>query len=122
MDISGPNIPTGLAARTTTAQQSYAAKPPAQKNRQTDVLPATDQYRPSTDAIIDAEYVDLYSPIRRPPEQPNQWRNLLVEENKVPEPPSTEAKNDNRNQQIIARYGQNTSDFPFPGSFVNLLA
>jgi hypothetical protein len=103
------------------AQQSYAAAPLAQKNRQTAVFPATDQYRSTSESIIDAEYVDLYSPVRHPPEQQNQWRNLIVEEKKTPSTRSDESATDKRHQQLIVRYGQNNNDFPLPGSFVNLL-
>jgi hypothetical protein len=121
VDIRGLNITTGLEARAATTQQSYVATPPAQKNRQTAVFTATDQYRSTSESIIDAEYVDLYSPVRHPPEQQNQWRNLIVEEKKIPSTRSDESEADKRHQQLIARYGQNSNDFPLPGSFVNLL-
>lgn len=121
MDISAFNIPTGLAARVAAAQQSYAAPPAAPKNRLTAVLPAADRYLPAADSIIDAEYVDLYSPIQHPTEQPDKWRNLIVEKEDKPAPQSAESGTDQRNQQLIARYGQNSSDFLLPGSFVNLL-
>lgn len=122
MNISEPNITTGLMPRATTAQQKHAASAPAQKNRQNSALPGTDQYRPASDAIIDAEYVDLYNPIRSPTEQQNRWQNLIVEEEKIRARRSADSGVDKRNQQRIASYGQNSSDFLSPGSFVNLLA
>lgn len=122
MNISGLNIPAGLTARATTAQQNDAASTPAQKNRLAPTLPATDQYRPASDSIIDAEYVDFHSPIRPPTEQQIQWRNLIVEEEETPELQSTQSGIDKRHQLRIASYGQNSSDILSPGRFVNLLA
>ncbi len=122
MNVNGPNISAGLAARVTTAQQGHAAPPVVPKNRQPTVAPATDQYRSTPLPIIDAEYVDLYTPIRRPPEQQNQWRNLIVEEDTASIPQAAESGDDRRNQQLIARYGQQRNDLPSPGSFVNLIA
>lgn len=121
MNFSGSDITAGLATRTVTPQQGYAAPPSTTKDRQATVAPATDRYRSASQPIIDAEYVDLYKPIRRPPEQPNQWRSLILEE----DPPvnSYAAKNvmNERNQQLIARYEQNVNDLPLPGSLFNLL-
>jgi hypothetical protein len=94
----------------------------ASKNRQATVAPARDQYRSAPQPIIDAEYVDTYSPVQRPDEQHNQWRNLIVEENAAVKPQAATSGFSDRNQELIARYQQNFNDLPSPGSFVNLMA
>lgn len=122
MNIGGLNIPAERAARGPTVQQNHTAPLTATKNRQSSVSLPTDRYRTASDAIIEAEYVDLYSPIRRPPEQQNQWRHLIIEgQSSAPEQGAKPAA-DKYSQQLIARYGQHSSDFPLPGSFVNLFA
>jgi hypothetical protein len=118
----GLNIPAQQASRAATTQQGYAAAPPASGTPQAAVSPVTDQYRSASQPIIEAEYVDLYNPIRHRPEQLNQWRNLIVERQDAPTPQAAGSDADNRNQQLVARYGQHSSDLPLPGSFINLLA
>ncbi|MBD1399210.1 hypothetical protein [Pelovirga terrestris] len=112
----------GLAARAITTQQGHAAPPVTPKNRQATVASATDRYRSTSQPIIDAEYVDLYNPIRRPPAQQNQWRNMILEEDTPVHSYTAKYGISERNQQLIERYGQNLNDLPSPGSFVNLLA
>jgi hypothetical protein len=121
VNFSGSDITAGLATRVATTQQGYAALPAAPKNRQVTAAPATDQYRSASQPIIDAEYVDLYNPIRRPPEQQNQWHNLILEEDTPVKPYPAKTGISERNQQLITRYQQNFNDLPLPGSFVNLM-
>ena len=121
MDLSRSDI-TGLGTRIAPTQQGYATPPVSSKNRKETVAPATDQYRSTSQPIIDAEYVDLYSPIRRPPEQQNQWRNLIIERDARAKQYTSQTGMSERNQQLIARYQQNVNYLPAPGSFVNLMA
>jgi hypothetical protein len=122
VNFSGSNITAGLASRVAITQQGYAAPPVASKSRHATVVPAKDQYRSTSQPIIDAEYVDINSPVRHPHEQQNQWRNLIVEEKTTVKPQTATSGPNDRNQQLIARYQQNFNDLPSPGSFVNLMA
>lgn len=122
MNISGSDITAGLAPRVATTQQGQTAPPIVSKNCQAALAPAAAHHRSASQPIIDAEYVDLYSPVRRPPEQQNQWRSLILE-NDPPIKSYTEKNGTSqRHQQLIARYEQNASDPLSPGSFINLIA
>ncbi len=122
MNIGGLTISAGSAARSTTPQQGQAVASPAHKNRHSAIGTASDQYRSAPQQVIDAEYVDLYSPSQRPPEQLNQWRQLVIEKTGTHESRDRESGADERTRQLIARYGHNSSNLPLPGTFVNLIA
>lgn len=121
MDIKGHNLAAGPTVRTATGQQDHVAPTPAHKNHRSDTLRSTDRYLNTSVAIIEAEYVDLYSPIRRPPQQQNQQHSLIVEKEQSPDLQSAEPGANKRNQQLISRYGQGY-DLPLPGSYLSLLA
>jgi len=119
--IGQQNITAGQATRVAPTQQGNAAAPVTPKVRQSPATPAADQYRPAPLPIIEAEYVDLYSPVRSPIEQLKQWQNMIIEEDRKPGHHPTKSDVNGRHLQLIARYEQHSSDLPSPGSFVNLM-
>lgn len=121
MIIGQHDITAGSTARVVTAQQGYAAAPVVPKTRQSPALPAADQYQSASQPIIEAEYVDLYNPVRRSTEQLKQWQSMIVEDGPKQDPQPTQSDVNGRNLQLIARYEQHSNDLPSPGSFVNLM-
>lgn len=123
MNISGADIPSELVNRATRPQQPAGTSLPVQKVRYSPASGGSVQHKASSESIIDAEYVDLYQPLQRPPEQTHHWRNLIVEADKdlVSKTPQS-LKAPPHQQQMIERYGDQTIDTPLPGSYLNLIA
>ncbi len=121
MVIGQHNITAGSADQAATTQLGYAAVPVTPKTRPSPATLVADQYQSASQPIIEAEYVDLYSPVRRPIEQLSRWQNMIVEEEPKSHQQPTKPDVNGRNLQLIARYEQHSNVLPSPGSFVNLL-
>lgn len=121
MNISGTHIPSELVTRVTRSQQPPGTSLPPQKVRHPTAPAGTEPHKNSSEPIIDAEYVDLYHPIRRPAEQNHHWRNLVVEfdENLASKSPQS-LMTDPHRQQMIERYNDHFDDTPPPGSHLSI--
>lgn len=122
VSISAAYIPSELVAQETRTRQPVGTPPTTAKGRQPATPVGAQQQRTAAESIIEAEYVDLYQPLRRPPDNSQHWRTLLVEPDEektgvMPRP----SDSDPRIEKMIRRYGEHAKDLPRPGSHFNLI-
>ena len=94
-------------------------EPAGQVDRQQRLLRANDSYEKNAASaqVIDAEYVDLYTPKNRTPQQA---QNLdILSEAEVPE---TEAATQSLEQPTTEKYQLQAPDTPPPGTYINYFA
>ncbi|MFO7766545.1 MAG: hypothetical protein R6V33_08955 [Pelovirga sp.] len=122
MTIGDAYIPSELATRATRLQHPAGGALPSHKARQVPASGGSEQHKTTSESIIEAEYVDLYQPTPRPPEQNQHWHSLIVEDDKnlVSITPQS-LKPDPHQQQLIERYADHSGAAPLPGRYLNLL-
>lgn len=122
MNITPINISPDVITRPTQSRQPVDTGLTAQTIGQSSTPNRNDHQKTAVKTIIDAEYVDINQPIRRPPvhDSPN-WRALFVESDKeMMSKGHQSSETDPRMQQMIARYNEHSVDPPVPGSYLNV--